>query len=98
MAKLGSPKAPKSNPRVPFQTGQRQGTTQTGVDPNTLKLGRPLLPAKVDACAAKISKEGMYGIIDVTSQGVVLGGNHRVDYSCKNGLTVDIYIQKFTGR
>ena len=76
---------------VPFD-GNR--TSQVGVDPNTLRLNPNFTPnpAKYDAALRQIKSTGMYGVIDVHRNGMVINGQHRVLIARKLGIAVDIII------
>ena len=91
--KISVPKisAPK-NTGVPFKTGQRVGTVQIGVDPKTLKLNTAIHPIKYQAAKAKINSSGMYGVIEVYSNGTVYNGNHRTLIGSELGIPVDTIV------
>ncbi|MHB1453782.1 MAG: RHS repeat-associated core domain-containing protein [Saccharofermentanales bacterium] len=82
----------KSNPGNPFKSGQKVGDCQIGVDPNTLKLNTNILPSKYNAALAKC-KNGIYGSIQVWSDGTVYNGNHRVAIARRYGWAVDIEVR-----
>ena len=88
---LGKAVTPKSSGN-PFKVGQRVGTTQVGVDPNTLKLNTSINPVKYKAAKAKIRSEGMYGIVEVYSDGTVYNGNHRTLIGREQGISVDTIV------
>ncbi len=77
----------------PFITGQPVGTPQIGVDPNTLKINASIHPGKYASAKAKIQAEGMYGVIEVYSNGVIYNGNHRVLIAIEQGLAVDTVVK-----
>lgn len=88
------PKSPQSskNVGVPFKKGQKVGTTQIGVDPNTLKLNTSINPAKYNAAKSKIKSNGMYGVVEVYSDGTVYNGNHRTLIGREQGIPVDTIV------
>ena len=78
---------------MPFKTGQKVGTVQIGVNPNTLKINRPILPDKMKAIKFEAKLNG--GInrpIQVYSNGVIYDGNHRVAYARQIGAAVDTIV------
>ena len=82
------------SPGAPFKEGQRAGSPpQIGVDPNTLKLNTSIHPGKYNAAKAKILSEGMYGTIEVYSNGVVYNGNHRVYIARELNIAVDVFVK-----
>ena len=82
------------SPGAPFKEGQRVGSPpQIGVDPNTLKLNTSIHPEKYNAAKAKILSEGMYGVIEVYSNGVVYNGNHRVYIARELNIAVDVIVK-----
>jgi RHS repeat-associated protein len=81
-----------SNCGRPFETGQCVGYEQIGVDPNSLKLNTSIHPGKYQSALEKINKEGMYGVIEVFSDGTVYNGNHRVYIARKLGIAVDTIV------
>ena len=91
IAKKSITKAASSG--VPFKTGQKVGTVQIGVNPNTLKINRPILPDKMKAIKFEAKLNG--GIsrpIQVYSNGVIYDGNHRVAYARQIGAAVDTIV------
>ena len=66
---------------------------QVGVDPNTLKINRPLLPAKMEAIRREAQAYGgINRAVEVWRSGVIYDGNHRVAYAQQIGATVDVII------
>lgn len=66
---------------------------QVGVDPNTLKINRPLLPAKKEAIRREAQAYGgINRAVEVWRSGVIYDGNHRVAYAQQIGATVDVII------
>ena len=66
---------------------------QIGVDPNTLKFGRALNPQKLEIVKQEVFKNGMYGIIEVSRNGIILDGNHRVAVAQILKIAVDVIIR-----
>ena len=85
-----------SNAGTPFVQGQHPGDVQIGVDPNTLiSNGRTILPEKFNACVAKCEAlNGIYGYIEVYSNGVIYDGHHRVEYAKMIGAAVDVIVRQ----
>ena len=80
-----------SNPGVPFQP---KGSFQIGVNPHTLQISRPLLPAKLNAARLRINANGgVYGQIEVSRAGIIWDGNHRVAIAREMGAAVDVVIR-----
>ncbi len=54
------------------------GSSQIGVDPNTLTLNPNFTPhpGKYASALQKIATEEMYGHVEVTRNGLVLSGQH----------------------
>ena len=93
-SKMSNPKisTPK-NSGVPFKTGQRVGTVQVGVDPNTLKINRRLLPEKMKAIEIEARRNGgINRMVQVYSDGLIYDGNHRAAYGRKTGGAVDTIV------
>ncbi len=85
--------APKSEKiGTAFKSGQRVGHSQIGVDPNTLTTTMTIHPEKYAAAKAKILQDGMYGVIEVYSDGRVYNGNHRVIIARELGICVDTIV------
>ena len=76
----------------PFKTEQRVGTVQIGVDPKTLKLNTAINPIKYQAAKIKIESGGMYGVVEVYSNGTVYNGNHRTFIGGELGIAVDTIV------
>ena len=74
------------------KTDQRVGTVQIGVDPNTLKLNTTINPIKYQAAKINIQSGGMYGVIEVYSNGTVCNGNHRTFIGRELGIAVDTIV------
>ena len=91
---VGSSSRPKvSSSGTPFKTGQRNGTVQVGVDPNTLKISRPILPAKMKAIKMEAQLNGgINRYVEVYSDGLIYDGNHRVAYAQQTGGAVDTIV------
>ena len=92
-SKVAKSKASTKSSGTAFKTGQRNGTTQVGVDPNTLKINRPILEEKIKAIKLEAQKNG--GInrpVEVYSNGLVYDGNHRVEYARRTGGSVDTFV------
>ena len=89
---LKSTKKVSNNFGNQFETGQSVGHTQIGVDPNSLKLNTSIHPGKYNSALEKITKDGMYGVIEVYSDGTVYNGNHRVFIARKLGIAVDTIV------
>ena len=68
-------------------------TVQIGVDPNTLKFGRALNPQKLKIVKQEVFKNGMYGVIEVNRNGIILDGNHRVAVAQILKIAVDVIIR-----
>ena len=68
-------------------------STQIGVDPYTLKINRTLNPDKIVAVRNQISKNGMYGVIQVMRDGTIIDGNHRVHVARLLKISVDVIIR-----
>ena len=71
------------------------GSSQDGVDPNTLTLNPNFKPnpGKYASALAKIQSEGMYGVVEVYRNGLVINGQHRVLIGRALGLAVDVAIR-----
>ena len=76
----------------PFVKGQKVNSTQIGVDPYTLIINSTIHPDKLKAARNKILNEGMYGIIEVYSDGTVYNGNHRVTIAKELNIAVDTIV------
>ena len=74
----------------PFSPNQ---SVQIGVDPNTLSFGRSLNSSKKEAVRLAIQREGMYGVIRVNRQGIIVDGNHRVFWARVFKIAVDIVME-----
>ena len=69
------------------------GSTQIGVDLNTLTISRPLHPQKIKAVKAMLEENGMYGVVKVTRNGFIIDGNHRVAVARMLKIAVDVIIK-----
>ena len=83
-------KAGGNSSGVPFNP---KGSSQTGVDPNTLNYGRSLNPDKLSAVRKIVSRSGMYGVIQVSRSGTIIDGNHRVAIARLFKIAVDVIIR-----
>ena len=89
--KIGKPNIPK-NTGTPFKG---VGSSQVGVDPNTLTLDPNFTPhpGKYASALARIKSGGMYGAVEVTRNGLVINGQHRTLIGRMLGLAVDVTIR-----
>jgi len=92
--KIAQNVCPKSvqNAGTPFKG---VGSSQIGVDPNTLTLNPNFTPhqGKYNSALSRIKSEGMYGVIEVYRNGMVINGQHRVLIGRLLGLAVDVIIR-----
>ena len=69
-------------------------SVQIGVDPNTVKITRPILPEKLSAIYEEARRNG--GInrpVEVLRNGNIIDGNHRTQYARETGGFIDIFIK-----
>ena len=81
------------NAGVPFKTGMPHQTIQEGVDPNTLIMGKQYLGNMKPNDIANAVKYAGGHCIQVSKDGEVLNGHHRVVDAINNGRAVDVIIQ-----
>ena len=87
-----------ANPKIPQNAGtpfKGVGSSQVGVDPNTLTLNPNFTPnpEKYASALARIKNGGMYGVIEVTRNGLVIDGQHRTLIGRMLGIAVDVVIK-----
>lgn len=80
------------NAGVPFKTGMPRQTIQEGVDPNTLTIGKQYLGNMKKNDIANAVKFAGGHCIQVSKDGEVLNGHHRVVDAINNGRAVDVII------
>ena len=69
-------------------------SAQIGVDPNTLEISRPILPAKMNAIRMEYQMNGgIYRAVEVWRNGLIYDGNHRVAFAREIGAAIDVIIK-----
>ena len=84
-------KAPPPNPGVPFKTGQRIGTIQYGVDPNTLIPKKNLKTLDPNRIKSAVKYAGDQAL-EVSRNGYIQQGHHRAADAIAHGRAVDVEI------
>jgi hypothetical protein len=75
----------------PFRKGDRIGAIQIGVNPATLTPGKNLRTLDSGRLRQAVMHAGDHAI-EVTTDGLVRNGNHRLKDALKRGKTIDIRI------
>ena len=79
------------NAGKPFEAGRAMGSVQMGVDPNTLIPAKDLSTLKANDIASAAKYAGNK-CIQVSRDGVIQQGHHRLTDAINNGRAVDVKI------